>query len=93
MSNIYPRERWNPYNEKHEAWHVLFANLIPEETCMLIELWTRKDGGLDLRYFGSRKGKPNKRIISWKTLFADKTPKEAVELITREFIRKEWLQP
>jgi len=81
------------HHEKHRAWHTLFANLVPSEVCLLIEHWMRKDGQLNLRYFQVRRGNPNKRLIAWNVLFEGLTPKETIELIRKEFMRKEQLKP
>lgn len=78
------------HEQKHDAWHTLVHNLLPEEAKVLTLQWRRKDGNLDLRYFQARKGKPNKRLIAWRLLFDDMAIDDVLEWIDREFIRKEW---
>lgn len=88
--NVYHPWRGH-HNPKHDAWHTLFGNLLPEEAISLIRLWTRKNEQWNMRYFRGKRGEPSKRFLALKILFGDLTPKEAIEWIDREFIRKEWL--
>lgn len=52
-NNIYPNERgWSgDYSAHHIAYHVLFANLIPQEVITALTWYMSKNGKLNQRFF------------------------------------------
>lgn len=69
-------KKWNlitiPQNI-HSAWHNLFANLLPEEVCLLIPFI-----GLETE----------KRKESWQTLFGEKSRLDAIKIVRRKWSPK-----
>ncbi len=89
-SNLYA---WKgDHGVKHNAWHALFVNALPEEVVALILTWERKDGELDMRYFRKRNGINAAKLNYWHILFSEMKPREAIAWVTREFIEKPWVK-
>ncbi len=68
---------------EHEAYHQLFRNHPPSIVIKIIEGWTDKKDNLNLKLMSFRD------YESWKKVFGDKKPAEAIEFIKKNFLPAE----
>ncbi len=48
---MYPTDRWEPYSEKHEAYHIIYVNLTPQEAIEVTRPHIGKSGKLFQGFF------------------------------------------
>lgn len=82
-------------SQVHDAWHVLFGNLLVEEVITLIKYaWQEDSGRLKDKYLWGQvktiKGKEkDKRLFAWRTVFGDiYCAKEAIKTIKDKFTKR-----
>lgn len=82
--SFWPLER---HRKKHDAWHTLFANLLPSEALLLCQSWRGKRDRLLRKKLG-KKGRD-----AWDFLFGEQTSiTEVIAWITKNFVpaEKRW---